>query len=506
MNCINIQTLLFNMQNNNTNIFIKWLKITSQFNPVNDDDKYSHLLLNGIGGGKLYIKNENMNIFYEKYCEGIKNNEYIYAVESRRTIFPLFFDLDYLLDIEFWENEKDEYKTFFEIFNHIYQTIELFYDFSFKCIITEAEIKYITKPEKEEKNIKKGFHIHFPEILVNTEIALKIRKMCISKLKMVYGNKFANSFSDILDETVFVKNGLRLTGSRKGCFETVNGKKEFVDQGRPYELLYVITKSKIDNEATNQIKNDLLSQIKMTSIITGNDAILTEQKELKLDISDEACYNCDDSEENSDEENTKNVDNIHWNKLSKDDTRYSAIIRFFDTYAKKYNYYSKDIKRIFYSDNKQIYIIWTKSKYCLNIGREHKSCGTYFKLTNNGLVQKCFCKCDTQDGRKWGYCHSFSSCKAGIEIPSTVHINKILEFKDNKKNFSTNDTDFSSFSLKPNHFGTSTSLTDMRDLLYCSFTNDKSKIDKFKKAKPQSRSHEKSQAKPLSTDNKIKND
>lgn len=459
----------------NTNIFIKWLKITNQFNPVNEDDKYSHLLLNGIGGGKLFVKDDNYDIFFQKYTEGIKNGEYIYVVESRKEIFPLFFDLDYLLNDEFWENEKDTYKTFLEIFIHIYETIKIFFDYNFKCIITEAEIKYISKPNTEEKNIKKGFHLHFPEVLVNTEIALKIRKMCISKLKMIYANKFVNSFSDILDETVFVKNGLRLTGSRKGCFENINGKKEFVDQGRPYILLYVINNSKIDNIETEKMKNDLLYQFKSTSIIS-NENILSVQKEINLDISDEYCYKCD-SEESEDESKYKdnNIDDISWNKLSKSDVRYTAIIKFFDIYVKKYS--SRDIKRIFHSDNNQIYIIWTKSKYCQNIERDHNSCGIYFKINSNGICQKCFCKCDTLEGRIHGYCHSFSSAKIET-ITCTQHLKNLLGFKLNKKD---NEIEINSFAIKSNQLGNSNSLSDFRDLLYNSFTNNKTEKKKVEK-------------------------
>ena len=73
--------------------FNKWLINTRAFVTKNDNDsKFTHLLLNG---GKLYI--ENINIFYEKYANCIKNEEYIYIVECRPDIFPLFFDLDFLL-------------------------------------------------------------------------------------------------------------------------------------------------------------------------------------------------------------------------------------------------------------------------------------------------------------------------------------------------------------------------------------------------------------------------
>ena len=54
------------------NSLTKWLKITNQYNTNDINNKPSHLLLNGY---KLYIKNENLEIFNKKYAEVIFKNE-----------------------------------------------------------------------------------------------------------------------------------------------------------------------------------------------------------------------------------------------------------------------------------------------------------------------------------------------------------------------------------------------------------------------------------------------
>ena len=51
------------------NSLTKWLRITNQFSSEDDDVKPTHLMLNGY---KLYIKNENAEIFYKKYCESLQ--------------------------------------------------------------------------------------------------------------------------------------------------------------------------------------------------------------------------------------------------------------------------------------------------------------------------------------------------------------------------------------------------------------------------------------------------
>ena len=45
------------------NILTKWLKITNQYSTDVENNKPSHLMLNGY---KLYIKNENINPVFNK--------------------------------------------------------------------------------------------------------------------------------------------------------------------------------------------------------------------------------------------------------------------------------------------------------------------------------------------------------------------------------------------------------------------------------------------------------
>ena len=58
-------------------MFKNWLKITNQYKKNYDDEKPTHLLLDG---GVLYVKDENLELFFDKYIQGINNNENIYLV------------------------------------------------------------------------------------------------------------------------------------------------------------------------------------------------------------------------------------------------------------------------------------------------------------------------------------------------------------------------------------------------------------------------------------------
>jgi hypothetical protein len=396
----------------------KWLKITNQFNNSNNDEKPTHLLLNGY---KLYVKNENIKIFNKKYAESILNGDKHYIVECRKDIFKLFFDLDFLLSNEQYEYSNTE-NIFIEIIKIINDTIYEFYEEYYECCVTTAAIKKVKKLCKDNENpdnfdskefIKKGFHLHYPDINVNKNLALEIRKACIIKLQK-YKTSFENSINDIVDEHVYLNSGLRLTGSRKGHF--ISQTKEFVDEGRPYNLLYVLTLNNIDDVLFNKYKNDINVLIDKTSIITEEQSV--------TNIKNNPNLNCEDCEE--EDSTTDNFSLSAWNRLPKDDTRHIEILRFFNIYIKDYTI--KDIKRIFYSENESVYILCSQSKYCTNIGRNHNSEHIYFKLNKDGICQKCFCKCDTLDGRKYGYCKDYSS----TVIPCTPLLRRMLNFKEIK--------------------------------------------------------------------------
>ena len=446
------------------NNLIKWLKITNQLKPENENENPSHLLLNGF---KLFVKNENLKIFNKKYSEELLNNEKFYIVECKKNIFKLFFDLDFKLSKENYDivNQNindDKENIFLEFIKIINDVIYDFYEEYHCCIVTTADEKIIETICKNEENpenicskkevIKKGFHLHYPDINCDKNMALEIRKACIRKLKMFKDN-FKNSINDIIDEHVFTSSGLRLTGSRKGHFITQT--REFVDEGRPYNLLYTLISNKNNEELFNSLNNDMLNLINKTSIITTDDYITNIKNNPNLNLDE-----CDDCDEN--EKNFKNLKEGNWKRLKNDDIRSIEILRFFKIYVK--NYTIKDIKIIFHSENESVYILCSQSKYCTNIDKNHNSEHIYFKLNQYGICQKCFCRCDTTEGRKHGYCKNYES----EYIQCTPQLRKILNFKEIKidktkifKNNKNNNEEINLNSL----------LHNLRNDLYNNFTN-----------------------------------
>ena len=61
------------------------------------------------------------------------------------------------------------------------------------------------------------------------------------------------------------------------------------------------------------------------------------------------------------------------------------------------------------ASDQRIFMLRSTSRWCGNIGRAHNSNNVYFQLTRAGVCQRCYCRCDTTEGRRHGLCKDYSS-------------------------------------------------------------------------------------------------
>lgn len=60
------------------------------------------------------------------------------------------------------------------------------------------------------------------------------------------------------------------------------------------------------------------------------------------------------------------------------------------------------------------FLLGLDSRFCHNLGREHKSNRVYLQIDGNGVGQRCYCTCDTTEGREFGRC-------ADVNLPLCEH-------------------------------------------------------------------------------------
>lgn len=330
-----------------------WLFSTGKMVTNSSRQNVTHFMFDG---GKLDISTDH-ETFQLMYSKNIHHKNCI--VERKTEFFRYFIDFDVLSEEII---DLDQYiEAIQTTISNIYKQNELL------CIITGAnKNKEIVKEEKTY--IKQGFHLHWPSIIVDKEIAKSIRKCVIVNLTSIFGKKDSHydSWEKIIDRCVYETNGLRLVGSDK-C-NISDGNKTY--ENRIYILKDIYVGNKKDTTLRTYYENNVFQLVKDTSI-RSEEKIATNV--YKLDVYEDY------------EEEIKTTGNLI--NIKKDSCEYKSIEKFFRLHASGYK--AEDIRTISQIKDKQMYLISSRSKFCQNKQDFHSNNHVYFKLTPNGLCQKC---------------------------------------------------------------------------------------------------------------------
>ena len=376
-----------------------WLMSCNKIVKDSSIQNVTHFMLDG---GKLDLS-EDYDTFQELYAKYIKCKNCI--VERKTEIFKLFIDFDFLckniIDI------NDYIICIQDCINDIYNKTTL-------CIVSGTDVNKIVKRENTEY-IKQGYHLHWPEILVDKKIALRIRKLLVVRLTTIFGKNenFYDSWEKIVDKCVYEQNGLRLLGSDKCSYS--DGNKEY--ENRVYIIKSIYMGNKYDEKTTDLYINDTLLSVKNTSIRTNATGITH-------------IVNLPEYEETEDEDVSIKSG---FTKIQKDSKEYKAIEKFFRNYVSGYRF--EDIRHVLKVKDHSMYIIDSKSKYCQNIDDFHTNNHIFFRLTPSGFCQKCRSE---RDGNH-GCCRDYNS----NFIPLTTTLQSVLEWKTPKSKDISKPVNFS---------------------------------------------------------------
>jgi len=365
---------------------------------VTDNSLTTHYSMEGF---KLNLS-EDYDTFQELYAKNIKFKNCL--VEKKTDFFRFFIDFDVLSEIII--DEEPYLKCIQEVIFNIYNIKDL------KCISTIPD-KNIEIIKDNKKFIKQGFHFHWPDLIVDVETAIKIRSNILVSIKTVFGKveHFDNDWEKIIDKCVYKKNGLRLIGSDK-C--TISDSTR-VYEDRVYILKDVYIDKIFNKEMVEYYTNNILALVKDTSVRSDKTEIT---KYVNL---------------NEYEEEERQVSNSELMSISKNSPVYLEIKKFFKNHATGYNV--EDLGNISKVNGKDMYLIYTKSKYCQNKNGFHKNNHIYFKITPTGLCQKCL----SQNTGIHGCCRDYQSSY----VPLSTGVLSALNWKKPKEKISCSQESFS---------------------------------------------------------------
>lgn len=391
--------------------------------PYTSTDKtHTHLLLNG---GKYNIPSEKEREFIEIYSKCLYEKERLYVVECRPQLFKYMIDIDLKEPkIENTENQWDK-EHIMELVKLIQEVVFEFYELDMNVICLSCNPKEIV--HKKNKYIKVGIHLVWPRHFINSGDALLLREGILQKLIEKYGERYEeNKWTDVLDERIYTSNGFRMVGSDKLARKSAT-ESRIVSENRIYWPLFVMdSHGSLRNEYFTRICQDMEALVLDTSIrfvpVNVGAPITKIPKWVSI------------------EERT--LTKIQRNKKS------STKVTRLDIGTKEF----EELERVMsqklpkeYSDQKiksvQRYpdgnlLIITDSRHCMNLGREHNSCGIYFFASNKGLYQKCLCPCINMKDRIFGYCKDYtSSCFEFSEETRALLFPKSIQKTDKPRTY-----------------------------------------------------------------------
>lgn len=328
--------------------------------------KPTHVLMDG---GVLHVTPDRLNEFNQLYCQSIRNGNKLFVVEQKTPCYKLFVDIDYV----------DEEALTFE---NIQSMVHILCDkaSTYMKEIDDTCVISVAKPKPKGDQIKTGIHLNWPNCVVNQEVALNMRDQLIFHMSKIYSVK---NWNKIIDKAVFGDpatgsggSGFRLPWSHKKTKDVVEG---------PYLPFFLYRNGKI-----NDITGETISLNRLRDV-----TIRTEIQEPNITVEPVQVFSLQKPVHKS-KPRGKEVDNSE------------ALVNI-ETFIRKYLQGQENTRLQKLMRDKDTYAIQTNSKYCENLGREHSGNHVWFLVKKTGTVcQKCFCTCETTQGRKYKMCKDFS--------------------------------------------------------------------------------------------------
>ena len=190
------------------------------------DSVFTHT---GLKGGKFFIKEEDLNRFYDLYTESILDGDHVHLVEKNTQIAALRVDFDFIYkpDITTHQHTRDQVINFCKAYmENIAEYIQL----PPKVEIFVMEKRKPTLDVKGNR-MKSGIHIVVPDVATTSMVEQSVRRNLLKTVSTFFPELPLNEGWDKVYDEAVVKRSVNwmLYGSRKGD-----------DNSRPYEMKYIV--------------------------------------------------------------------------------------------------------------------------------------------------------------------------------------------------------------------------------------------------------------------------
>ncbi len=392
---------------------------------LSSDTDISEATHYSLAGGKYKISAKHHDWFlgclaYELW----QDQRFFYLIELKTPVFRMHMDLDF---IQTGTVDESEVRRLVQMLSTI---IHSFYshlepnDATLTAILMTTSPKKAKTPEKpngepltdDEQDIqcyKTGYHVLWPNLLVNKEQALMIRYACLLEVqdRLPERDWPFNPYEDVIDESVLQANGLRMMGCDKckrckDCedipdyCQMCNGSRIIPENRRYFPTTAIKEDGTPDEELVQQLTGthlqDFLTKVKCCSIRVVDPNIDVTAGFQRPELTPE----CPTLQKKSKKRKIapplsaadKKFKNT--NDIGASTETFRQIQAFINEHMGP-QYAELKLKRLRHAPEKRLYfcqVTGSGMHRCGNIGRDHGSSAIYFQIDEHkGMFQRCFC-------------------------------------------------------------------------------------------------------------------
>jgi hypothetical protein len=418
---------------------------------------YTHLCMDGAFGGMLTVPPQLETEFLQKYAEEIdagsafsaeQATSRMYICESKTPFFKFFVDVDFSLADPLYYVAADKKKVVCRVVSIVVKSFfaGLADDAFIMMVADTSSFEGAPAPEEEQGDPAHGplvrvggrarssnMHVHFPSLVVDQQQAVTMGAAIAAKLREIFGplsDVLAKGWDDVVDSSVYAKNGLRMVGSRKCGNCTLCRNKERgpacrclrgrVDLGKVYKLRWVLEGKR--NFVDHPALRNTAAMLQGCSVRSSADGPTPgwvgppSSNKRKAGEMEGGRKDKGGKKGAKGEEEDQGEQGRFYSSLRRVD-RGAVVFRVAQAEIRASNplYANVNLKDLKVSDGGGYYranLSGAGGRSCQNLEdpvEGHRNTQVYMIIKASGLYQRCYCTCKTTKHRKHGQCRDYRS-------------------------------------------------------------------------------------------------
>jgi len=222
---------------------------------IKDHEYHTHTCY-GPPYGKYNISDTDTKLFFNLYCNAMKQGIDLHVIERPKYVGPLLIDIDFKFDINHGKRSYKQ-KDIICIISNLNNIIKKYYKINTELlqsfVLEKKTPSAIMDKENIIKEYKDGFHIIYPFIAMTEEMRYVVLHNVKINIKNNNGLKhipFTNSLDKVFDFDIIKKNGFIMYGSKKE-----NGLMYYLTHIYTYVYDEIDIKKYNDNELVQILSN-----------------------------------------------------------------------------------------------------------------------------------------------------------------------------------------------------------------------------------------------------------